>query len=95
MVALLGPAVGPCCYPVGEEVREAFRGAGFSGSEFTDTEGRTLLNLKTANREMLSAAGVGAVTDLSLCTCCTGNLFFSYRRGERDVRQFNFVSLKP
>jgi copper oxidase (laccase) domain-containing protein len=29
-----------------------------------------------------------------LCTFCRDDMFASYRRGERSVRQINFVSLK-
>ena len=95
MVALFGPAIGPCCYTVGSDVQERFRDAGFPPSVFrADGDGPTLtLNLKAANRHLLTESGVSDVDDVSLCTYCTGTLFYSYRRGERDVRQLNFVAL--
>jgi polyphenol oxidase len=95
MVALFGPSIGPCCYKVGSDVQEVYRDAGFPPSVFEDRDGAVVLNLKDANRLPLEEIGVPDIDDVSLCTYCTGNLFFSYRRGERNVRQLNFVSLVP
>jgi polyphenol oxidase len=94
-IALFGPAIGPCCYTVGSEVYEMFRGSGFSEHSFGRSGEGFTLNLKKANRELLEAEGIGAFYDLSLCTYCTGDLFYSYRKGDHDKRQINFVSLKP
>jgi YfiH family protein len=98
MTALFGPAIGPCCYRVGDDVRQAFSDARFPDDVFLFRDGARnnrdlFLNLKDANRFLLEAAGVPDVDDVTLCTYCTGNLFYSYRRGDRNVRQLNFVSL--
>lgn len=94
IAALLGPAIGPCCYEVGEDVRDMFLAEGFPREIFREDDRGLSLNMKTANREVLKEEGIGAVFDLSLCTYCTGNLFHSYRRGEKEHRQINFISLK-
>jgi YfiH family protein len=65
----IGPGARPCCYEVGDEVREAL-----------GQDGRTA-DLPGAARGRLAAAGVGEVHDLGLCTICSDPaLFFSHRR---------------
>ncbi|MNY54922.1 hypothetical protein D3C86_1908510 [compost metagenome] len=45
------------------------------------------MDLQEANRQLLAAAGVGAIHVSGLCTHCDAALFFSYRRdGERSGR---------
>ena len=76
--AALGPGIGPCCYEVGGEVREAFRARGHSDDVMRD--GR--LDLALAVRGELEQLGVGAdrVYPCGLCTSCSPELFFSHRR---------------
>lgn len=84
--AAIGPSIGPCCYEVGEEVREAF--AGFGAGV---TRGR-MLDLPEAARRLLRAAGVDRIESSGLCTSCETELFFSHRRdGGRTGRQAGLV----
>lgn len=71
--AFLGPAIGPCCYEVGEEVAREFPG-------FMD--GRRL-DLPGAVRAGLERAGVpaSAIGPAGPCTRC-GEGWFSHRRGD-------------
>lgn len=71
-VAAIGPGIGPCCYAVGDDVRQAFGTV------------EPTLDLKAIARERLQAAGVLAVHDCGLCTACDRERFFSHRR-ERGV----------
>jgi YfiH family protein len=73
--AAIGPAVGPCCYEVGEEVARPFAAA-FGGDVL---HGRRL-DLWTAAERALNAAGVDEVLRTDLCTCCNPDRFFSHRR---------------
>lgn len=69
LTAAIGPGAGPCCYEVGDEVREAL-----------GQQGRTA-DLPGAARARLESAGVAAVHDVGLCTICSDpELFFSHRR---------------
>ena len=94
IVALLGPSIGTCCYEVGEEVRDIFRKEGFSESTFKRKNNSFNLDLRQANMELLATEGIDHIYDIGLCTFCRNDLFASYRRGERSIRQINFVSLK-
>ncbi|MEZ5078396.1 MAG: polyphenol oxidase family protein [Solirubrobacterales bacterium] len=72
--AAVGPGIGPCCYEVGEEVRDAFAGLGEGVAS-----GR-MLDLPEVARRLLAAAGVGRVQSAGPCTSCEAELFFSHRR---------------
>ena len=95
----LGPSIGPCCYPVGEEVRDLY------AAEFPDSEkffsrapdGSLRLDLRKANISQLRAAGVPGeqILELALCTSCRNDLFHSARRnGRGSGRQVAFVGLE-
>jgi len=88
--AAVGPGIGRCCYEVGEEVLDAFAPLGAAVAD-----GR-MLDLAAAARRLLLAAGVERVEVAGLCTRCTAERFFSYRReGERAGRQAGVVWLDP
>ena len=94
LVALLGPSIGSCCYEIREDVYNMFKQEGFTENIFRRTEHALFLDLKKANIEMLRNEGIEEIYDTGLCTYCDEDLFNSYRRGDRDKRQINFVSLK-
>jgi hypothetical protein len=73
--AAIGPAIGPCCYEVGEEVAAPYR------ERFGDDvmRGRNL-DLWTSAERALRAAGVGRVDRFDRCTACEPETFFSHRR---------------
>jgi len=90
----LGPAVGPCCYRVGDEVRAAFvKRTGQSTAPAWREQGDVLiLDLRLASRLLLEAAGVASVTVLGPCTVCTPS-YASYRRdGPGAGRQLSFIA---
>ena len=75
--AAVGPAIGPCCYEVGEEVAEPFR------RRFgPDVAANRMLDLWTAAERALSQAGVATVERFDLCTSCNPERFFSHRRDD-------------
>jgi len=91
--ALLGPAIGPCCYRVGNEVQAAFtaRTGTITAPAWKPAGDRLLLDLRAAARLLLQAAGVRSVAAVGPCTCCTP-AFASYRRdGASAGRQLSFI----
>jgi polyphenol oxidase len=84
--AAIGPSIGPCCYEVGDEVREVFTGLGDGIAD-----GR-MLDLREVARRLLADAGVERVEISDLCTSCHPELFFSHRRDRgRTGRQAGLV----
>jgi polyphenol oxidase len=93
IVAALGPGIGPCCYEVGEEVREAFGPAG-DGCFRPGPRGRPHLDVPEANRRQLLASGLSRdnIHSLDECTYCLPDLYHSYRREGRGAgRMINFI----
>ena len=85
LAAVVGPAIGPCCYEVGEEVLEAF-------ADLDGVADERMLDLRTVVERKLEDAGVERVEHLDLCTSCRADLFFSHRRdGEATGRQAGVV----
>ena len=97
LVAAIGPSVGPCCYVVGSELVVAFRAAGHPGehrARWFQTREDLRLDLWRANRDQLVSAGLRpeAVHVARLCTACSPDLFYSYRReGARAGRLVGFI----
>ena len=72
--AVIGPAIGPCCYEVGDEVATLFD---------ADLTVERKLDLWSAAERALRGAGVETVERVDLCTRCHPELFFSHRRSGR------------
>lgn len=93
LVAAIGPSIGPCCYVVGPELRTAFEQAGHAGDLvmrwFSAPNERPVLDLWTANRDLLARAGLSAanIHVARLCTQTHRDVFESFRaEGEQAGR---------
>ncbi len=76
----IGPAIGQCCYEVGEEVARHFMdymGAVLAGK----VAGKYQLDLKRVNQLQALEIGINVenIEVTPLCTSCAKNRFFSYR----------------
>ncbi|MDX1389920.1 MAG: polyphenol oxidase family protein, partial [Acidobacteriota bacterium] len=84
LVAALGPAIGPCCYEVGDEVTAAIASVtpGGAAPGRAGAKGRFFLDLHAAVARRLERAGVPAdrIHPAPWCTRCRADWFFSYRR---------------
>jgi YfiH family protein len=74
LLAGIGPAIGPCCYEVGQDVIDAFR-------DRPELISQSRLDLWEANRQALVEAGVPAeqIELARICTQCHPERFFSHR----------------
>ena len=78
IVAGIGPAIGPCCYTVGDDVLEAFADR---PELFTAGNGGQRLDLWAANQQALIESGLPAehIEVAGVCTQCQSQRFFSHR----------------
>lgn len=84
IIAGIGPSIGPCCYEVGEDVRD------FVAQSFGTTEGYLILkndspkphfDLWYANQKQLADNGLNQenIETSEICTQCNSDIFFSSR----------------
>jgi hypothetical protein len=78
----LGPAIGPACFEVGDEVRAAFVAKDPANrAEFTAQGGdKWLADIYGLARRELAALGVSHVYGGGLCTVTDASRFYSFRR---------------
>lgn len=92
ILAYLGPAADTCCYIVGDDVAAQF------DSRFTSRDARgTIVDLKSANRDLLLQAGVVPenIEVSPACTISNAANFHSYRRDrERSGRMMAVLGLR-
>ena len=99
LLAVIGPAIGPCCYQVDAPVFAAF--SAMPGADLflhpCKKLGRWMVDLALANRIQIREAGVPSenIYTSGLCTSCRQDLFFSHRAGGgRSGRQINLLMLR-
>jgi YfiH family protein len=90
LVAGLGPAIGPCCYTVGQNVAAAM---GYALPDWSKVmhplqEGAWQFDLPGANAQQLKAAGVRRAEQAGLCTACHTDEFFSHRGDNGHTGRF-------
>ncbi len=93
LLAGLGPAIGPCCYTVGDDVASAM---GYALPEWREAmtsleEGQWRLDLSAANAQQLTAAGVRNIEQAQMCTSCHHDVFFSHRADQGRTGRFAAV----
>ncbi len=96
--AAIGPPIGPCCYEVGEEVRDALGSWPAAEKFFVRREGRLFFDLAAALRGQLLDCGLRGERILAapLCTSCWNDLFYSYRReGRAAGRTAGVIAIAP
>jgi YfiH family protein len=84
----LGPAIGPCHFEVGSEVRAAFlarsgvaqRAATEAAFASTATPGKWLADLYQLARIRMRVLGVEQISGVPVCTVCHPERFYSYRK---------------
>ncbi|MEY4642712.1 MAG: hypothetical protein RLZZ227_2706 [Pseudomonadota bacterium] len=101
--AWLGPAIGPCHFEVGDEVRAAFLAASkpaesaATARAFThgSRPGKWLADLYALARLRLAARGVGSIHGQTLCTVCQHERFYSYRKQALTGRFATLILIAP
>jgi YfiH family protein len=105
LMAWLGPAIGPCCFEVGDEVSTAFlaahdpadtpqRATAEAFLPLSGKPGKSLMDIYKMARLRLQAVGVDAIYGGDQCTVCDHTHFYSYRRDGVTGRMASIVYLK-
>ena len=96
----LGPAIGPCCYEVKEDVsgQLSARWKGLTEQCLHVRNGKLFFDLRRLNLLQLEDAGIPRpqIFNIGPCTSCEPEDFFSYRRDSADSlhdtgRQLSFI----
>ncbi len=94
LLAWVGPAIGPCCYEVGDDVAQRVEAASAPRAVRSGGRGRPHLDLQAAVAAQLAACGIREVRHLATCTRCHPERLWSYRReGAAAGRNLTFAWL--
>jgi purine-nucleoside/S-methyl-5'-thioadenosine phosphorylase / adenosine deaminase len=96
----LGPSIGVCCYEVKDDVTGPLmkKWGKLTTPSIFIREGKSFVNLRRLNRDILRACGVlgNKLFQVGPCTSCAADEFFSYRRERRETgRQISFIGWLP
>lgn len=90
--AWIGPAIGPCCYEVGEDVAEQVMAASAPAIAIPGPHGRPHIDLQKAARVQLEQLGLQEIAATAGCTRCEEEKLWSYRRdGKGAGRNVAFI----
>jgi YfiH family protein len=104
LMVWMGPAIAPCHFEVGLEVRDAFLGHPQWGQHFVPGltsafissphhANKSMMDIYAVARARLLNAGVQVVGGGGLCTVCEERHFFSYRRDHTTGRMASLIYL--
>lgn len=96
IIAWLGPAIGPKCFEVGQDVFDAFvtRDPRMRSAFQAHAEGKYLADIYALARIVLLDTGVVEVFGGGLCTVSEKDRFYSYRRDRVTGRMASLIWLK-
>jgi polyphenol oxidase len=100
LIALMGPAIGPNSYEVGEDVYKAFEscipGVGEGDfQEIPNKKGKYLANLYSIARNRLNSLGIMQIKGGQFCTFADSEQFYSYRRDGVTGRFASLIWISP
>ncbi|OGC42652.1 hypothetical protein A2Y85_01760 [candidate division WOR-3 bacterium RBG_13_43_14] len=84
---VLGASIGPCCYEIKPDVEKIF--ADHDPGTIQKRNGRVFLDLKTAVIGVLGRDKL--IADLPWCTKCRNDIFYSYRAGDKEHRNYAVI----
>jgi len=102
LVAAIGPAIGSCCYPTGDDTAAKLKDSLLQADSASEIDAilfqtRNLQihpNLKAINAMQLLSAGLRQIDISNACTACRPDLFYSHRQSNGQTgRQGVIASL--
>ena len=95
--AAIGPAIGPCCYQVSEELALDFLSRFSDLSKQEVLPSPRMLDLPRLVEHALKRSGIGEVELLRACTRCSrdadGYVYESFRRDRKGSREFSIIEI--
>jgi hypothetical protein len=90
--AIIGPAIGFCCYNVGKEVYEKLSQTitDFNGLS-ENRNGNIYLDLKNINKRQLEEMGIKEIDVCPYCTVHNNDIFYSYRNENGTTNRHSAV----
>ena len=104
LIAWLGPAIGPCHYEVGGDLKDAFKKSISSNKLWSrietcfresSTEGKFFLDLYKTAKAILNYLGVRNIYGGNQCTFRDSEKYFSYRRDGETGRMVSTIFIDP
>ncbi len=90
--AIIGPAIGFCCYNVGEDVYEKLSATVENFERLSEIrEGNIFVDLKNINKRQLEEIGVKEIDVCPYCTVHNNDLFFSYRNENATTKRHSAI----
>ena len=80
ITALIGPAIGKCCFETDEDVFNQLADEKCSKVFYNKLNNKYFIDLKLLNANQLERNGVENIDICEYCTCCMSDIFFSYRK---------------
>ncbi len=95
LTALIGPAIGKCCFETDENVFKQLIKDSSKIDLYEKKNDKYFIDLKLLNYNQLIKAGVEDIDICSYCTCCMSDIFFSYRKEKgKTARHSAVVKIK-
>lgn len=92
IIAVIGPAIGFCCYNVGEEVFEKLSATVKNFDRLSEIrQGNIYVDLKNINKRQLEEIGVKKIDVCPYCTVHNNDMFFSYRNENATTNRHSAV----
>jgi len=79
ILAAIGPAIGSCCYPTGDDAARQLAATVSQGEQLIKWLEQPRPDLKGLNAMQLLESGVSRIDVTDLCTACQPELFYSHR----------------
>ena len=80
ITALIGPAIGKCCFETAEDVFLQLVKDTSKKELYEKKNDKYFIDLKLLNKYQLEKTGVQNIDICDYCTCCVSDIFFSYRK---------------
>lgn len=96
--AAIGPGIGICCFDVNEDVFEKIfsgidKNIAIENNAFkkSNVNGKYYIDLKAVNKILLNDMMIKQIDVTDYCTCCSTDVFFSYRKENGNTARHSAV----